>query len=84
MDVLGDYLPHIQKIGGGQPNNLGEISFGGRACYKNVSVPLKISIKPNHFLYIQCPESKTEEDKKVFGFLIATLNHFLMKDITWN
>ena len=37
----------------GQPNQQGEISYGGMAVYKSQQFPVRISIKPNQFLYVQ-------------------------------
>lgn len=81
FENLMDYLPHIKKI----KDEDGEICYGGKAIYEKSNFPLKVRIKPNQFLYLQAvAENESEEHLKVIQFYIATLNHFLMKEISWN
>ena len=58
MDSIQDYLPHIKKLKDGEPNNMGEIVYGGAAIYASYSFLLKIFIKPNQFLYVQAVNHK--------------------------
>ena len=64
----------------GQPNDLGEICFGGEANYKGLKFLIKVSVKPNQFLFIQIiDKGYNQEDKKIIDFYVATVNHCLMK-----
>ena len=79
-DMLMDYLPHLQKLN----DEDGEICFGGKASYKEIEFALKIRIKPNQFLYIQCVNYlHVKEIQRSIEFYIASLNHLLMKEISW-
>lgn len=81
LDSLMDYLPHIRRL----KDEEGEACFGGMASYDNIQFPLKVRIKPNHFLYIQSVDiMETSESVKAMEFYIGTLNTLLMKDISWN
>lgn len=81
-----DFLPHIEKLNRGEPNYLGEICFGGEAVCKNIRFLMKISVKPNQFLYVQVslPKNKVDKLNPAVEYYVATLNHLLMKDIEWN
>lgn len=81
LDSLTDFLPHIKRM----DDEEGEVCFGGKVFYGKIEFPLKIRIKPNQFLYIQSVNvHEKEETLKAIEFYIATLNHFLMKEISWN
>jgi len=69
----------------GQPNEQGEIGYGGMAIYKNYQFPVRICIKPNQFLYVQAaaslPDKKDNDESSIIEFYICTVTHLLMKEI---
>jgi hypothetical protein len=57
FDVLREYFPSISILNKGNTNEKGELMYGGMALFYNNEFPVKISIKPNQFLYIQANKS---------------------------
>ena len=49
-NILTDYFSHIKRL----EDEEGEMCYGGMASYDDTSFPVKIKIKENHFLYVQC------------------------------
>ena len=74
---MADYLSHIKKL----DDEEGEMCYGGMASYGDIEFPVKIRIKENQFLYVQCVNIKERsESEKVIKFYIATLNKLLRKE----
>lgn len=66
----------------GIPNSQGEICYGGIATYKKIQFPVRVSIKPNQFLYIQGVNESQDinvESVSVIQYYISLLTHLLMK-----
>ncbi len=84
FESLKDYFQSMGILNKGQPNEQGEISYGGMALYKQHQFPVRVSVKPNQFLYVQAlvePGDEDKGDRQVVEYYVSTVTHLLMKEI---
>ena len=84
MDSLRDYFQSMAILNKGQTNEQGEMSYGGVAVYKQHQFPVRISVKPNQFCYVQgilSVSNETRHETAVIEYYISTVTHLLMKEI---
>ena len=60
LDSLKEYFQSMSVLNKGNANEQGEISYGGMAVYKQYQFPVRICVKPNQFLYVQCVMSSLD------------------------
>lgn len=78
METLVEYFPSGALIRGGEPNENGEVEFGGKASWLRDNFWLKILIKPSQFL---CVQAAGEDLSNTVEFYICLVTSLLMKNV---
>jgi hypothetical protein len=78
VDALLEYLPSGSLIRDGEPNENGEVEFGGRAEWKSDKFWLRIAIKPSQFL---CVQAAGESLGSSVEFYLSLVTGLLMKNV---
>lgn len=84
LESLKEYFQSMSILNKGQPNEQGEISYGGMAVYRQYQFPVRICVKPNQFLYVQAVMTSSDEARSeipIVEFYVSTLTCLLMKEI---